>query len=146
MRRGGLTASSPSLTILILLNPSDLSQSRFVSVPNLKQQTQAVSSELQALEMAKLDDAKYLTLAHNLSGFRQRLRARAQTLEVKERQHIVRLLVKEILVGPDTLTIRQSIPIAPSEEPPPGRDSSFFRQLDHFLRPKGKHTWNNVAN
>ena len=44
-------------------------------MPNLKQQSQAVSSEIEALEMAKLDDAKYLTLAHNLSGFRQRLRA-----------------------------------------------------------------------
>lgn len=30
----------------------------------------------------------------------------AQALDVKERQHIVRLLVKEILVGPDTFTIR----------------------------------------
>ena len=51
-------------------------------MPTLKQQSQAVNSELQALEMAKLGDAKYLTLAHNLGGFRQRLRARAQTLDV----------------------------------------------------------------
>ena len=72
---------------------------------NAQSQAAIADSELQALEMAKLDDAKYLTLAHNLSGFRQRLRARAQTLEVKDRQHIVHLLVKEILVGPDTLII-----------------------------------------
>jgi site-specific DNA recombinase len=115
-------------------------------MPNLKQQSQAVSSELQAQEMAKLDDAKYLTLAHNLSGFRQRLRARAQTLDMKERQHIVRLLVKEILVGPDTLTIRHSIPIAPSDESPPsGADSSLPRQPGYLLGPKGKHAWNNVS-
>jgi hypothetical protein len=33
----------------------------------------------------------------HLSGFRQNLRARTQTLDVKERQQILRRLVKEIL-------------------------------------------------
>ena len=59
----------------------------------------------------------------------------------------MRLLVKEILVGPDTLTIRHSIPIAPREERPPnGRDSISSRQLGYLLGPKGQRAWNNVAN
>jgi site-specific DNA recombinase len=47
------------------------------------------------------------------------LRSAEETLSVIERQKIVRLLVKEILVGEDTITIRHSIPI-PSAPPEDG--------------------------
>ncbi len=46
---------------------------------------------------------------------RTRLRVRADTLEVTERQKILRLLVREILVGLETITIRHSIPVPTSE-------------------------------
>jgi site-specific DNA recombinase len=109
-------------------------------MPNLKQQSQAVNSELQFLEMAKLDQAKYLQLAQSLSGFRNNLRARAQTLEVKERQQIRRLLVKEILVGLDTLIIRHSIPISSHDGSPPDVPGSTpFRQPGYPLRPRSVH-------
>jgi site-specific DNA recombinase len=115
-------------------------------MPNLKQQSQAVNSELQSLEMAKLDQAKYLKLAHNLSGFRNNLRARAQTLDVKERQHILRSLVKEVLVGLDTLTIRHSIPIPSSDGSPPdvsGPASS--KQPGYPLCPRSIRTWDDIS-
>src|SRR5271157_1524488 len=106
-------------------------------MPNLKQQSQAVNSELQLLEMEKLDQAKYLKLAESLGGFRNKLRARAQTLDVKERQQVLRLLVKEILVGLDTLTIRHSIPIPSGDEPPPNIPGSTpSPQSDYPLRPR----------
>jgi site-specific DNA recombinase len=41
-------------------------------MPNLKQQSQAVNSELQLLEMEKLDQAKYLKLAQSLGGISQK--------------------------------------------------------------------------
>jgi site-specific DNA recombinase len=47
------------------------------------------------------------------------LRSAAETLSVIERQKIVRLLVKDVLVGEDTITIRHSIPI-PSGSPQNG--------------------------
>ncbi|HEY4901046.1 MAG TPA: hypothetical protein VIH91_09545, partial [Terriglobales bacterium] len=109
-------------------------------MPNLKQQSQAVNSELQFLEMAKLDQAKYLKLAESLGGFRNKLRARAQTLDVKERQQILRLLVKEILVGFDTLTIRHSIPIPSGDGPPPNSPRSTPNPpSDYPLRPRCIH-------
>jgi site-specific DNA recombinase len=115
-------------------------------MPNLKQQSQAVTSELQSLEMAKLDQAKYLKLAQSLSGFRKDLRARAQTLEVKERQQILRLLVKEILVGLDTLTIRHSIPIPFGDQSPPDlAGSTPFRPPGYPLRPRSVRTRDNVT-
>jgi site-specific DNA recombinase len=58
--------------------------------------------------------AGYLRLAETVTGFLARLRETAKTLEVGERQRIVRLLVKEILVDDDTIVIRHSIP-APTE-------------------------------
>src|SRR5438445_1888989 len=106
-------------------------------MPILKQQLQAVNSELQSLEMASLDDARYLKLAQNLSGFRTKLRERAQTLAVHERQQILRLLVKEVLVGSDTLTIRHSIPIFPSDGSSPNAPCSIASgQAGYPLRPR----------
>ena len=53
--------------------------------------------------------AGYLRLAETVTGFLARLRETAKTLDVAERQRIVRLLVKEILVDDDTIVIRHSI-------------------------------------
>ena len=80
-------------------------------MPHLRQQQQAVESELHSLKMAAADQSKYLRLAETLDDFRAKLRARASTLEVGERQKILRLLVKEVLVSSDRITIRHSIPI-----------------------------------
>jgi site-specific DNA recombinase len=97
-------------------------------MPELRKQAQAVESELQSLEMATLDQAKYLQLAETLTTFRSRLRARAETLDIGERQQILRLLVKEILIDADTITIRHSfaIPDGPgsSNMPNPSPDST----------------------
>jgi site-specific DNA recombinase len=91
-------------------------------MPELRRQMQAVESELYSLEMAALDEARYLQLAETLATFRGKLRARAETLDVRERQQIVRLLVKEILVDNTTITIRHSLPVPPSGSGP-GRTS-----------------------
>jgi site-specific DNA recombinase len=63
------------------------------------------------------------------------LRSAAQTLSVIERQKIVRLLVKEVLVGEDTITIRHSIPI-PSGPPRQGGTEPTDRQ--NYLLCKGR--------
>jgi site-specific DNA recombinase len=83
-------------------------------MPALQKQTRAVESELQSLKMAAMDQAKYLQLAESLAGFRKKLRVRAETLDIAVQQQILRLLVKEVLVGSDTITLRHSIPIPQS--------------------------------
>jgi site-specific DNA recombinase len=80
-------------------------------MPELRKKDQAIQEELQSLETASADQTKYLRLVETLSEFNARLRARATILEVAERQKVLRLLVKEILVGRDTVTIRHSIQI-----------------------------------
>src|SRR5438132_10635947 len=64
--------------------------------------------------MAAVDEAKYLQLAESLAGFRSKLRIRAEVLDIAVRQQILRLLVKEVLVGSDTITLRHSIPLPQS--------------------------------
>ena len=89
-------------------------------MPDLRRQEQAVQSELVSLAEATADQSKYLRLVETLGEFRGRLRARADSLVVGERQRILRLLVKEILVGKETLTIRHSIPTPHSGTGPNG--------------------------
>ncbi len=82
--------------------------------PNLRKQQQAIESELRSVEMASVDQSRYLRLGETLSEFRGKLRARAQTLDTAERQKILRLVVQEILVSSDTIRIRHSIPVVNS--------------------------------
>src|SRR6202158_4180064 len=63
--------------------------------------------------------AAFLRLAETLTAFLARLRSAAETLSVTARQRIVRLVVKDVLVGDDTITIRHSIPV-PSGPPQNG--------------------------
>ena len=95
-------------------------------MPDLRKQQQAVQAELQSLDAATADQAHCLRLVETLTDFSARLRLRADALEVTERQKIVRLLVKEILVGRNTLTIRHSIRI-----PNDGSDPSGMTRPPH---------------
>jgi hypothetical protein len=52
-----------------------------------------------------------LRLAETVTDFLARLRSSAGTLDVSERQRVLRLLVKDILVGDDKIVIRHSIPL-----------------------------------
>ena len=81
------------------------------------------ASELNAIESQLADRAGYLRLAETVTSFLARLRETAKTLDVAERQRIVRLLVKEILVDGDTIVIRHSIP-APTQSTDGGEPTS----------------------
>jgi site-specific DNA recombinase len=100
-------------------------------MPALRQREQTLRAELQAIADQANDRAAFLRLAETLTAFLTRLRCVAETLNVTERQRIVRLLVKDVLVGDDTITIRHSIPV-PSGPPqnggsPPSRpDQSYL--------------------
>jgi site-specific DNA recombinase len=92
-------------------------------MPELRRQAQAVESELHSLDMAAADQAKYLQLAESLAAFRSKIRLRAETLDMRERQQILRLVAKEVLVSANTITIRHSIPV-PQSGPEPYRTPS----------------------
>ena len=91
-------------------------------MPDLRGREQACLAELQAIEDQSKEREICLRLAESVTDFLGRLRSSAQTLDVGERQRVLRLLVKEILVGDDKILIRHSIPL-PSN-PPGGRSST----------------------
>jgi hypothetical protein len=62
--------------------------------------------------------AALLRLAETLTAFLARLHCAADMLSIMERQRIVRLVVRDVLIGDDTIAIRHSIPVLPG--PPPG--------------------------
>src|SRR5436853_7772238 len=105
--------------------------------PVLRQRQQALSAELQAIADQTNDRAAFLRLAETLSAFLVRLRSAAETLSVIERQKIVHLLVKDILVGEDTITIRHSIPIPSGSlqnggsDDPNGQNYLLCKRSDH---------------
>ena len=90
-------------------------------MPELRRRQQTLQAELKSIADQTNDRAAYLRLSETLATFLTRLRSSAQTLNIAERQRIVRLLVKEVLVGDDTIIIRHSIPIPAA---PSGNDTS----------------------
>jgi len=104
-------------------------------MPMLRQRQQTLRAELQAIADQANDRAAFLRLAETLTAFLARLRSAAETLSVIERQKIVRLLVKDVLVDEDTITIRHSIPI-PSVSPQGGGSEAPNGQ--NYLLCKGR--------
>jgi site-specific DNA recombinase len=108
-------------------------------MPPLRQRQQTLRAELQSIIEQIHDRAAYLRLAETLSAFLARLRAAAGTLDMTERQRIVRLVVKEVLVGDGTIVIRHCIPI-PSAPPlvgnpsPSGRSDRLDDDRSYLLR------------
>ena len=109
-------------------------------IPALRQREQMLRAELQAIADQANDRANFLRLAETLTAFLARLRSAADTLDVTERQRIVRLVIKEILVGDDTIIIRHCIPVASGPRPndgsppTPGGTDSAPRDQSYLLR------------
>jgi site-specific DNA recombinase len=80
-------------------------------MPALRQRELALRAELQAIADQANDRVTFLRLAETLTAFLDRLHGAADTLSIIERQRIVRLVVKDVLIGDDTITIRHSIPV-----------------------------------
>ncbi|TIR16188.1 MAG: recombinase family protein [Mesorhizobium sp.] len=119
-------------------------------MPELRAREQGLRAELQAIRDQAADRMSFLRLAETLTAFLQRLRQSAETLDICDRQRIARLLVKEVLVDDDTITIRHSIPAQPTtpatgSEPPssngnaPSSDRSYLLRSGSTLAATVKH-------
>jgi site-specific DNA recombinase len=80
--------------------------------PALRKRQTTLQAQLQSLD-AELHDAEtYLKLADTLEGFLGRLADGLDQLDTTGQQRVLRLIVREVLIGgdDDTVTIRHSIP------------------------------------
>jgi hypothetical protein len=80
-------------------------------MPDLRARQTNLRHQIQALDTHLADQKAYLTLAHNLEDFLTQLHDKANTATITQRQQVLRLVVKDILVGPNKITIRHHIPI-----------------------------------
>jgi site-specific DNA recombinase len=87
--------------------------------PALRKRQTALRAQLDALD-AELHDAEtYLQLADTLESFLGRLADGLDQLNIAEQQRILRLVVREVLIGDDdTITIRHSIPTPTGPDEP----------------------------
>jgi site-specific DNA recombinase len=75
-------------------------------IPDLRNRETSLRAQVEALDSQLADRQIYLKLADDLEGFLAGLRHNADTCTVPERQRILRLLVKDVLIGPEKITIR----------------------------------------
>ncbi len=80
-------------------------------MPHLRAREQNLRSQLDAIDAQAADRDAYLKLADNLDSFLAQLRGNAATASIPERQRVLRLLVKDVLIGPEKITIRHRIPV-----------------------------------
>jgi len=109
-------------------------------LPELRKRQEALNSELYSLEAASADQKAFLRLADTIESFLKRLRATAETLSVTERQKVLRLIVKEILVYPKTIKIKHSLPISRPNTPavssgPSEMPGYLLRSWSHWPSP-----------
>ena len=106
-------------------------------MPDLRQRERAMQAELQSIATQAHNRIAYLRLAETLSAFLSRLRSSAKILDVAERQRIIRLLVKEVIVDEVAIVIRHSLPITSTftdDEPPKSRRSGASKDESYLLR------------
>ncbi len=79
-------------------------------MPDLRARETNLRNQISALEAQHADRERYLTLATTVEAFLDQLHHHADTADVDQRQRVLRLVVKDVLIGPDNITIRHRIP------------------------------------
>jgi site-specific DNA recombinase len=84
--------------------------------PELRRRQAAIEKELQGVALQALEKSRLTRLNASMEHFLAALRRSAKTLDVIERQKIVRLVIKQIVVNGETVTIQHSIPVSQTAE------------------------------
>ena len=108
-------------------------------MPELRARQSSLHHQIDALDSQLADREVYLKLADNLEDFLTGLRGKAATATVAERQRVLRLLVKDVLVGADKITIRHSIPVRHNVSS--GTDDSPETDSEGEIRPDCQLRW-----
>ena len=107
-------------------------------MPHLRARETSLRGQLGALDAQLADRDAYLKLADDLEGFLAQLRGNAATATVEDRQRVLRLLVKDILIGPEKITIRHRIPAragsSAARQRDPGPDTEGDHRPGYLLR------------
>ena len=86
-------------------------------MPELRARETGLRAQLDALTAQLVDRDAYLNLATGLEDFLTQLRRTADTATVADQQRVLRLLVKDVLISPERIHIRHSIPTGGTTTP-----------------------------
>ena len=86
-------------------------------MPELRKREKSLNEEINCIESNLGDQRSFLKLADNMENFLSTLRRSAKTLNIVERQKVLRLIVKEILIDDDNIKIKHSIPLPQTDMP-----------------------------
>ena len=107
-------------------------------MPHLRSRQASLRGQIDALDAQTADRDAYLRLTDDLEGFLAHLRGNAATATVEDRKRVLRLLVKDILIGPEKITIRHRIPARPggsgARQRDPGPDTEGDHRPGYLLR------------
>jgi len=100
-------------------------------MPHLRAREANLRGQIDALDAQAAGRDAYLKLADDLEGFLAGLRGNAATATTEDRQRVLRLLVKDILIGPEKITIRHRIPAHRGSSATHHRDTESDTEGDH---------------
>ena len=111
-------------------------------MPHLRAREANLRSQLDSLDAQAADQDAYLKLADDLDGFLTQLRGRAATASTDDQRHVLKLLVKDVLISPEKITIRHRIPARASASRITQRDPQPDSEGDN--RPSCQVRWGRV--
>jgi site-specific DNA recombinase len=112
-------------------------------MPDLRAREANLRNQIAALDGQLADRDAYLALAADLEGFLAHLHRKAETSTPDERRRVLRLLVKDVLIGPKKITIRHRIPMrerASTDAQPADTDTESDHQPHCPVRWRRNHT------
>jgi hypothetical protein len=98
-------------------------------MPQLRAREAGLRAQLDAAQAADRD--AHLKLAGDLEGFLAQLRGTTATASTVGRRRVLKLLVKDVLIGPEKITIRHRIPARASATGVTQRDPQPDTEGDH---------------
>jgi site-specific DNA recombinase len=79
-------------------------------MPELRKKEKFLIGEIESIDRHLADEETHLKLAENLESFLARLRDAASNSSVHDRQQVLRLVVREVLVETDSVVLQHTIP------------------------------------
>jgi site-specific DNA recombinase len=86
-------------------------------MPDLRKREKSLNEELNSIKSDLIDQDSLLKLADNMEKFLRKLRGAAESISVIERQKVLRLVVKEVLIDDENIRIKYSIPLPRPDRP-----------------------------
>jgi site-specific DNA recombinase len=95
-------------------------------IPKLRKKESTLKNELHSLDIKTFNQTRLQKLEITIETFLNRLKKSAETTCVEERQKILRILVKDILVNRNSVIINHSIPITEKKKLMTDKQSSYL--------------------